>query len=389
MLCYRFRVYPTATQAKDLSVTLDVCRRFYNGLLDERKAGYENGHTVTKTEQLRRVKELKAVGLPLFVHSHVLQVVAADLDKAFQNFFRRVKSGDKKIEKIEKIERTPGYPRYKGQDQFDSFGLKQYANGFKIDGRRLEISGIGRIAVRWHREIIGTIKTVRITRRAGKWYACFACELETEALPQTGEAVGLDVGISHLLATSDGEFVENPRWYRAGQKDLRRVQRSVARKKKGGRNRRKTVLQRHHERVKNRRKDFLNKVAHRLISRYDVIALEDLRIKNMVRNKHLSKSILDAGWNYLTQRLEGKAESAGRRVEFVPAAYTSKTCSRCGAIFENLKLSDRWVECECGLSLDRDHNAAINILCRTRLGHSRWASTQGTGLSVVQEAVGL
>ena len=381
MLCYRMRLYPTKTQEKDLTATLDVCRRFYNALLDERKVGYENGHAVTKTEQLRRVKELKAARPEAEgVHSHVLQVVAADLDKAFQNFFRRVKSGE-----------TPGYPRYKGQDQFDSFGLKELGNGFKIDGRRLKISGIGRIAVRWHREIVGTIKTVRITRRAGKWYACFACECETEVLPQTGEAVGLDVGISHLLATSDGEFVENPRWYRAGQKDLRRVQRSVARKRKGGKNRRKTVLQlqRHHERVKNRRQDFLNKVAHRLISRYDLIALEDLRIKNMVRNHHLSKSILDAGWNYLTQRLEGKAASAGRRVEFVPAAYTSKTCSRCGTIFENLTLSDRWVECACGLSLDRDHNAAVNILCRSRLGQSRWASTQGTGLSVAQEAVGL
>jgi len=149
---------------------------------------------------------------PQVAVAHVLQVVAADLDKAFQNFFRRVKSGE-----------TPSYPRYKGQDQFDSFGLKELGNGFKIDGRRLKISGIGRIAVRWHREIVGTIKTIRITRRAGKWYACSACECQAEVLPQTDEAVGLDVGISHLLATSDGEFVENPRWYRAGQKDLRRV----------------------------------------------------------------------------------------------------------------------------------------------------------------------
>ena len=378
--CCRYRLYPTKTQAEGLAATLDVCRAFYNALLDERKVGYENGHKVTKTEQLRRVKELKATGLPLYVHSHVLQVVAADLDKSFQNFFRRVRGGE-----------TPGYPRYKGRDRFDSFGLKEKGNGFRLDGRRLEISGIGRVAVRWHRELPEDIKTVRVTRRAGKWYACFACEVEDEPLPATGEAVGLDVGLSHLLATSDGEFVENPRWYRAGQKALRRVQRAVARKRKGGRNRRKAVLrlQRHHERVKNRRKDFLNKIAHRLISRYDVIALEDLRIRNMVRNRHLAKSILDAGWNYLAHRLEGKAAEAGRRVEFVPPAYTSKTCSRCGTVFEDLTLSDRWVECDCGLSLDRDHNAAINILFRASLGHSDWAITQGVGLSVAQEAVGL
>lgn len=381
MICYRMRLYPTKTQEKDLTATLGVCRTFYNGLLNERTIGYENGHAVTKTEQLRRVKELKdtrpeAAG----IHSHVLQVVTADLDKAFQNFFRRVKGGE-----------TPGYPRYKGRDQFDSFGLKELGNGFKVDGRRLKISGIGRIAVRWHREIVGTIKTVRITRRAGKWYACFACECQTEALPRTGEVVGIDVGISHLLATSDGEFVENPRWYRAGQKDLRRIQRAVARKKKGGRNRRKTILQlqRHHERVKNRRQDFLNKVAYRLISRYDALALEDLRIKNMVRNHHLSKSIMDAGWNYLLQRLHSKAESAGRVVQLVNPAYTSKSCSACGAVFENLTLSNRWVSCVCGLSLDRDHNAAKNILCRSPFGQNGRAITQGTGLSVAREAVGL
>jgi len=109
----------------------------------------------------------------------------------------------------------------------------------------------------------------------------------------------------------------------------------------------------------------------------------------MVRNRHLSKSILDAGWNYLTQRLRAKAESAERVVEFVPAAYTSKTCSACGVIFETLTLSDRWVSCECGLSLDRDHNAAKNILCRSSLGQSDWASTQGSGLSVAQEAIAL
>jgi putative transposase len=379
--CYRFRLYPTKTQAQDLQATLDECRAFYNGLLDERNVGYENGHTVTKTEQLRRVKELKHTRPDTaHIHSHVLQVVVADLDRAFQNFFRRVRSGE-----------TPGFPRYRGRDRFDSFGLKELGNGFCVDGRRLRISGIGRIAVRWHRQLPQDIKTVRITRNAGKWFACFSCECENEALPKTGDVVGIDVGISHLLATSDGAFVDNPRWYRAGEKDLRRAQRCVSRKKKGGRNRRKSILQlqRHHDYVKNSRKDFLNKVAHWLVDRYDIIALEDLRIKNMVRNRHLSKSILDAGWNGLVQRLQAKAESAGRVVVLVPAAYTSKTCSRCGVIFGNLKLSDRWVACGCGLSLDRDTNAAVNILCRSGLGHSLWASTQGNGLSVAQEAVPL
>jgi len=381
MLCYRVRLYPTKTQIKDLEAILNVCRTFYNGLLHERKAGHENAHKVTKKEQLRRVKELKDVRPEAkSIHSHILQVVVADIDKAFQNFFRRVKAGEK-----------PGYPRYKGGEQFDSFGLKEVGNGFQIDGRRLKISGVGRIGVRWHRETPGVIKTVRIIRQAGKWYACFACACQAEPLPATGKVVGIDVGISHLLATSDGEFVENPRWYRTGEKALCRLQRRVARKKKGGKNRRKSILQlqRHHERVKNRRKDFLNKVAHRLISQYDGLALEDLRIANMVRNPHLSKSILDAGWGYFLQRLHSKAESAGRVVEVVDPAYTSKSCSCCGAIFTDLTLSDRWVDCACGLSLDRDTNAAINILGRAGFGQNLWSLTQSSGSSVGQEAVAL
>ena len=145
-------------------------------------------------------------------------------------------------------------------------------------------------------------------------------------------------------------------------------------------------LQRHHERIANTRKDYLKKLAHRLITRYDRIALEDLRITNMVRNRHLAKSILDAGWGYLIQHLMRKAAEAGRVVCLVDARYTSKTCSRCGHVFEQQTLSDRWIDCGCGLSLDRDHNAAVNIL--KRAGHVRWGIS-GSLDSLPQEAAGL
>ena len=224
------------------------------------------------------------------IHSHVLQVVAADIDNAFQAFFRRVKAGEK-----------PGYPRFKGRNRFDSFGFKEYGNGFKIDGRRLRLSGIGRVAARWHRPLEGRVKTVRIARRAGKWYACFVCEVAPVPLPATGREVGIDVGIASLITTSDGERIAHPGWYRAAQRRLRVLQRRVARRTKGSANWRKAVrmLQRQHERVANQRKDFLNKLAHNLMVRYDRIALEDLRITNMVRNRRLAKRILDAGWGYL------------------------------------------------------------------------------------------
>ena len=301
-----------------------------------------------------------------------------DLDKAYQNFFRRVKLGEE-----------PGYPRFKGKNRFDSFGFKENGNGFKIDGRRLRVTGIGRIPIRWHRPLEGEIKTLRIVRKADKWYAVFTCEVQVKPLPITGREVGIDVGIHHLLATSDGEFVENPKWYRASERKLRVVQRQVARRKKGGSNRRKSVLQlqRQHEHTANQRKDFLNKEVYKIIVAYDRIALEDLQIKNMARNKYLAKSILDAGWGYLRQHFTSKAEEAGRIVVFIDPAYTSKQCMRCGKIWEGLTLRDRVVSCDCGLEkMDRDYHSACKIL---RAGRVRWSITWPVEASVLQEAVGL
>ena len=376
---FKYRLYPSKSQAKTLNATLETCRRFYNDCLAERKDAYEKEkRTVGKFEQLRKVKTLKETNpYAKALHSHVLQIVVADLDKAFQAFFRRIKSGE-----------TPGYPRFKGRNRFDSFGFKEYANGFRLDGRRLKLSGIGRIAVRWHRPLEGQIKTVRVIRKAGQWYVCFACEVAAKPLEPTGNVIGIDVGLSSMITTSDGHKADNPRWYRQEQSKLRVIQRRVSRRKKGGSGRCKAVLQlqRQHERVQNQRRDYLNKLAHELIQQNDFIAIEDLQVRNMVRNRYLSKSIMDAGWWYFRQRLAAKAVEAGRTIVAVPPAYTSKTCSNCGNIFDHLTLADRWVECTCGLSLDRDHNAAINVL---RVGQALWASTWHTGACVAQEAAGL
>jgi putative transposase len=377
---FTYRVYPSKAQRQRLDATVETCRRFYNDLLAERKTAYEERReTVGKTAQLRRVKERKATNPDAAgVHSHVLQVVVVDLDRAFGAYFRRVKARE-----------APGYPRFKGRERFRSFGFKEYGNGFRVDGRRLKVFGIGRLAVRWHRPLEGTPKTLRLTRKAGKWYAAFSCVVEAQPLPPTGQDVGVDVGITHLLATSDGEYVAHPHHYREGQRRLRVLQRTVARRKKGGASRREAVrrLQRHHEHIANQRRDVLNKVAHRLVADYDLIALEDLRLPNLVRNRHLSKSILDAGWGYLARHLTSKAASAGRAVRLVDPAYTSQECSGCGQRFRGLTLKDRWVSCAaCGLSLDRDHNAAVNIL--RRAGHARLDPTEAVA-PVSREAVGL
>lgn len=360
----------------------------HSSFLTDTPIGYVINHkeSINKFAQLRHVKTLKETSpYAANIHSHVLQVVVADLDKAFQAFFRRIKSGE-----------TPGYPRFKGKNRFDSFGFKELGNGFTMDGRRLKLSGIGRVRVRWHRPIEGRIKTLRIRRTADGWYTTFSCEVETRPLPDTGQAVGIDVGISSLIATSDGQTVENPKWYREQQAKLCVLQRRVARRKKGGSNRRKAVIQlrRLHEKIANTRQDALDKIVYQLVNQYDVIGLEDLQILNMVQNHNLAKSILDGGWGYLKTHLAFKSVEAGREMVLVNPAYTSKTCSNCGQVFENLTLADRWVECECGLSLDRDINAARNILVRAlkyvqdRDGQSRWAVTWATTPCVDQEAPG-
>jgi len=358
ILVYKYRLYPTLSQEKALYCILRICRYWYNMCLSERKLAWElEQRQVSKGEQEKTsILYRKAFRCADRVFSQTLQSVCDDLDKTFAAFFRRVKAGE-----------TPGYPRFKSANRFHSFEFKQFGAGARLDGKRLKLYGIGRVRVRWHRELLGKVKKVRIVERAGKWYACFTVEqADPLPLPVTGQSVGIDVGISALLATSDGAKVDNPQWYRASQIDLRLAQRSLARKVKGGKNRRKALrrVQRLHEHVANTRHDFLNKQVYALVIRYDRIAVEDLRITNMVRNPHLAKSILDSGWGYFKEKLASKAVNAGRAVVFVNPAYTSSTCSTCKRDFPDFSLSTRWVACVCGLALDRDHNAAINILKR-------------------------
>jgi len=373
---FKYKLYPSKPQQRLLAQTVETCRRWYNACLEERKKAWETEQrNVSKFVQLAQVKNYRKENqFAAQLHSHTLQVVVQDLDKAFQAFFRRLKTGE-----------TPGYPRFKGKNRFDSFGLKEYGNGFKLDGRRLRLTGIGRVRVRWHRPLEGKIKTIRICTQAGKWYASFVCEVEEQPLLPTGREIGVDVGIHHLLATSENEVVDNPRWYGVEQHKLRVMQRRVSRRKPGSSNRRKAVLalQRQHQHIASSRKDYLDKLANNFVTNYDRIALEDLRINRMVRNHHLSKSILDAGWGYLIQRLIDKAVEAGRQVYLVNPSFTSKSCCSCGETFPELSLADRWVDCSCGLSMDRDVNAAHNIL--QRAGHARWGQSTAIGLRLPQE----
>lgn len=353
---YKYRLYPNARQEKDLLNMFVVARHYYNMCLDLWRYKYltEKRRPTSAEFEVMRKGYKKTIPAAQNVHSHVFQGLAKRAEEAFHGFFRRVKAGEK-----------AGYPRYKSADRFHSIAFQQFGTGVAIDGRRVRISGVGRVRVRWHREMEGIAKTAEIIHKAGQWWVVFTCEVpDKPELPKTGQVIGLDLGVAALFTTSDGDKVDHPKFYRKSQKRLRVLNRALARKQKGGKNRRKAKrrLQRHYNHVKNQRLDYAHKLSYTLVKHYDLIAFEELKVKNMVRNKHLSKSILDAGWSIFTKLLTNKAVDAGRQVMFVNPAYTSKTCSNCGVLFEDLTLADRWVECSCGLSIDRDHNAAINIL---------------------------
>jgi putative transposase len=287
------------------------------------------------------------------VHSQVLQDVARRVNKAFKNFFRRVNAGE-----------TPGYPRFKSKGRYDSFTYPQ--SGYSIEGNRIKLSCLGSVKIKLHREIEGKVKTCTITRKNNKYYACFTCEVESQVLPNTGSTVGIDMGVTDFCITSDEAFFPSPKTYRKAEKALKKIQHKVSRRKKGSNRRKKAVkeLAKLHEKVANQRKDIAHRVANDLVKKYDIIAHEKLQIKNMIKNKHISKSINDAGWGIFFGILAYKAESAGKAVIEVDPKNTSQMCFSCGKIVPK-KLSERWHNCpSCGYSAHRDVNAAKNILKR-------------------------
>jgi putative transposase len=355
ILCYKYRVFPTKAQATALNTTLDTLRLAYNSLLNERKFLYETtGNGISQYAQEKHFAGWRKEFPELAdVHSHLLQNTALRVNLAFTAFFRRVRAGE-----------TPGFPRVKGKGQYDSLTFKEWGNGVSFKGGNLFVSKIGHIKGKFHRPVEGTPKTATLRRQAGKWFVCIACEVAALSLPPSEELVGIDVGLKTFAALSNGEFIENPRFFRKDEKALAKAGRKQAKTKKRSRERRKTnkVLARIHERIRNRRHDFCHQNARRLVNRFGVIAIEKLNVKGMVKNHCLAKSISDAAWSQFRAVLTDKAESAGREVYAVNPAFTSQDCHACGYRAKK-KLSERWHLCPmCGASLDRDTNAAINIL---------------------------
>lgn len=335
---------------------LEECRWLWNHCLEERKTAWEERQeAVSLYTQQGTLISLKKERLSLsLVHSQSLQSVCLRLDLAFKAFFRRVNAGEK-----------PGYPRFRGRGRYDSFTYPQPPSGCSLNGDRLTLSKVGVVKVILHRPVEGRVKTCTIRRTsAGKWFVTFSCEVEAQSLPRSQEEVGVDVGLSSFATLSTGEKVANPRFFRQEEKVLAKAQRLLSKETKGSpeRAQRRKVVARVYERIGNRRRDFSHQLSRKLVNRFGVIAVEDIRAGRMVHNHCLAKGIMDAAWVDFLQQLAYKAACAGRQSVAVNPAYTTQDCSACGHR-QIMPLSERTYVCPCcGLSLDRDHNASLNIL---------------------------
>jgi len=357
-LMFRYRLYPSKVQMKILDEELELCRIVYNQLLDHCKQQYkEKGKTPSQFDLNNLIIPLKQVR-PEFsrIHSQVLKNISKRIKDGYINFFARRKAGLK-----------ADLPRFKKYGRYKSVTYPQ--SGFKIEGNKLNLSKIGNLRIRQHRELPDEIKTLMVKRNpSGRWYACFSCVVDAQPRAKPFEDVGIDVGLHSYAVLSDGARIENPRLYRNEEKRLGLLQRGMSRKEKGSRNwvRARTKVARLHEKIGNRRTDFLHKASRQIADAYETVYVEDLKIGNMVRNHCLAKSISDAGWGRFIEMIAYKEEESGGQLIKVNPRGTTQTCSRCGEQVSK-SLSDRMHECPCcGLVMNRDENAALNILARGR-----------------------
>jgi putative transposase len=361
---YKYRLYPNRVQKESLDRLLEIHRTVYNDALTERRLAWQHCHiSVNYYSQANQLKSTRSFDDDLaFANYGSLQHTMRRLDNSFSAFFCRLKAGQ-----------TPGYPRYRSRKRFDSFEYT-YGDGCKLrleQRTRFYVQNVGELRINYHRPVQGTTKHVILKRSLGKWYACLQWEAPDTIAPiHDGPAVGIDMGLHHLLALSDDTFVENPHWLRESLADLRVAQRRLARRKKGGNRRRKAAFQvaKRHEHISSQRRDFWHKITTELVQTYGLIAIEDLPLAFMTHNRSLALSAHDAGLGMFKAMVTYKAEYAGTSLVFVNPRNTSQMCSGCGSIVRK-DLSVREHVCpDCGLIMDRDTNAACNILDLARTG---------------------
>jgi putative transposase len=373
---YKYLLRPDKEQEQSLDFLLWQSHHLYNAALEQRISVYrETQKGINYPSQWKYFKDVRNANPDTFgkLNATSVQQMLRRLDKSFSAFFRRLKSG-----------KTPGFPRFKGRNRFKSIEFT-YGDGCKLrqdNGRSsFYVQNVGVMKMCYHRRIPAdaALKHVVIKKNNNRWYACLMLEFSERPIPPRTEnkAIGIDVGLKSLLALSDGTLIENPRWFRESQAKLGVLQRKASRRVKGSNRRRKAYeeVAELHEHVANQRRDFFHKTTKVLVDEYSLIGIEDLTLAFMNRNRSLSLSSHDAGFGEFRQLLTYKAENAGTLVIVVNPAYTSQVCSKCGTIVEK-DLSVRVHKCDCGLEIDRDVNAAINILALAK------ARTEPSGLNV-------